>query len=472
MNRYRTRAVRIFIGLASIVPSHRTAATQQPAPTAASAQPASAQPTPQPPAPQAAAPTPQASTPPAPASAPATAPAVPPSTVDVRTFGAKGDGTTDDTAAFRAALASVAAKGGVVSVPVGDYLIKTHLEVPANVTVEGVWKSPTAKTQRSGTTLLAVEGAGAEAGPAFITLAAGATLKGVSVFYPDQKPEKPVMYPWCVAAAGENVAVIDCLLVNPYQGLDLAGKPSGRYYVRNLYGQPLRRGLSVDKCFDVGRIENVHFGPFWNWDEKTGIQTWQQQNGEAFIFARTDWEYVTNTFCFGYGVGYRLTKSADGSMNGNLDGIGADASHHAVVIDATQGPSLLISRGQFVSFTGDKPAHVIVAEAHAGVVQFQNCAFWGLANQVARIAGTGTVSFSNCNFADWAAATPAIDLSGGDLLLNGCVFQKPFPQAVLQNKAQSAIFTANRLAGPLTIDNPAKANLQAGLNVEKKPAAP
>jgi len=95
-----------------------------------------------------------------------------------------------------------------------------------------------------------------------------------------------------------------------------------------------------------------------------------------------------------------------------------------------------------------------------------------LANQVARIAGTGTVSFSNCNFADWAAATPAIDLSGGDLLVNGCVFQKPFPQAVLQNKAQSAIFTANRLAGPFTIDNPAKANLQAGLNVEKKPAAP
>jgi hypothetical protein len=293
----------------------------------------------------------------------------------------------------------------------------------------------------------------------------------VTVFYPDQKPEKPVAYPWCVAVAGENVAVIDCLLVNPYQGVDLASKPSGRHYVRNLYGQPLRRGLSVDKCFDVGRIENVHFGPFWNWDEKTGIQAWQQQNGEAFLFARGDWEHVTDTFCYGYGVGYRFTKSADGSLNGNLDGIGADASHHAVVIDATQGPSLLISRGQFVSFTGDKPTHVVVAEAHGGVVQFQHCAFWGLAHQVARVAGTGTVSFSNCNFADWAAGVPAIDLSGGDLLVNGCVFQKPFPQALLQGKAQSAIFTANRLAGPLAVDNPAKANLQAGLNVEKKPAA-
>jgi hypothetical protein len=88
---------------------------------------------------------------------------------------------------------------------------------------------------------------------------------------------------------------------------------------------------------------------------------------------------------------------------------------------------------------------------------------------VARIAGTGTVSFNNCNFADWSAGTPAIDLSGGDLVVNACVFQKAFPQAVLQNKAQSAIITSNRLAGPLSVANPSKANLQAGLNVEKKP---
>jgi hypothetical protein len=365
-------------------------------------------------------------------------------------------------------MAAVSGKGGVVSVPVGDYLVKTHLEVPPNVTLEGVWRAPAARALRVGTTLLAVEGAGNETGPAFVTLGANATLKGVSIFYPEQKPEKIVPYPWCVAGAGENVSILDCTLVNPYQGIDLAGKPSGRHTVRNVYGQPLRRGISVDKCFDVGRIENVHFGPFWNWDEKT-VQAWQGQNGEAFIFARSDWEYVTNTFCYGYNVGYRLTKSADGAMNGNLSGIGADGTHNAIVIEATQVPSLLVSRGQFVSFTGDKPTHVVVAEAHAGVVQFQNCAFWGLAHQVARIAGTGTVSFNNCNFADWSAGTPAIDLSGGDLVVNGCVFQKAFPQAVLQNKAQSAIITSNRLAGPLSVANPAKANLQAGLNVEKKP---
>ena len=431
----------------------------------------------QPPAPPAVPPPPPVANPAtAPATAPTTTPASAPTTapgaadagVDARTFGAKGDGTTDDTEAFRAAFAAVAAKGGVVTVPAGTYLIKTHLEVPPGVTLEGTWRAPTAKPQRLGTTLLAVEGAGAEAGPAFISLGANATLKGITVFYPEQKPDKVTPYPWCVEAAGENVSVVDCLLVNPYQGLDLGSKPSGRHYVRNLFGQPLRRGISVDKCFDVGRIENVHFGPFWNWDDK--VQAWQTANGEAFTFARSDWQFVQNTFCYGYRVGYRFIKSADGATNGNLVGAGADATNTAVSVEASPFPSLLIANGQFVSFTGDKPTQVVVGDANGGLVQFQNCAFWGLAHQVARLAGTGTVSFSNCNFIEWSSGVPAIDLSGGNLIVTGSVFQKPFAQAVLQGKAESAVITSNRFAGTSSIANPANAALQAGLNVEKKPA--
>ena len=30
-------------------------------------------------------------------------------------------------------------------------------------------------------------------------------------------------------------------------------------HIRNLYAHPLYRGIFIDNCFDVGRIENVHF---------------------------------------------------------------------------------------------------------------------------------------------------------------------------------------------------------------------
>ncbi|MCC6442610.1 MAG: hypothetical protein IT210_04020 [Armatimonadetes bacterium] len=403
--------------------------------------------------------------------------AEPLSQVNVKDYGAKGDGATDDTAAFQAAMAAVADQGGTVTVPVGNYLIKTHLNVPNNVTLEGVWKIPTAWTQYKGSTLLAVEGRGAEEGTPFITLNANSTLKGITVFYPNQKPEKIAPYPWCIASGGgDNPSIVDCLLVNPYQGVDFGTRNSGRHYIRNLYGQPLRRGVFVDKCYDVGRIENVHFWPFWNWEEKTGTAAWLTRHGEAFIFGRTDWEYVCNTFVFGYGIGYRFIQTKDGAMNGNLLGIGADAAHIAVLVEATQPPGLLITNGEFVSFPGDRPTEVVVQETHGGVVQFMNCAFWGPAHQIARIAGTGTVSFNSCNFVDWdreGKGIPAIELSGGHLTVSGSNFMKGSPQAALTGKAQSAIVMGNRMGGPLAVSNPARADLQIGLNVfSKAPARP
>jgi hypothetical protein len=148
------------------------------------------------------------------------------------------------------------------------------------VTLEGVWTIPTASSWMNGSTLLVVEGAGSETGVPFITLNMNSIIKGLTIFYPDQKPEKITPYPWCVACAGgsDNPSIVDCLLVNPYQGVDFGTNVSGRHYIRNLYGQPLRRGIYVSKCYDVGRIENVHFWPFWKWDDKSGIKDWLWKN--------------------------------------------------------------------------------------------------------------------------------------------------------------------------------------------------
>src|SRR6202171_1684931 len=55
--------------------------------------------------------------------APATA-AAPSSTVSVKGFGAKGDGVTNDQPAIQAAIESLAATGGTVYVPAGDYRLR------------------------------------------------------------------------------------------------------------------------------------------------------------------------------------------------------------------------------------------------------------------------------------------------------------------------------------------------------------
>ena len=406
--------------------------------------------------------------------------AVDSSRVNVLDFGAKADSITDDTSAFNAAFDAVKAKAGTVFVPAGRYMIKTNLSVPANVTLEGISVYPAVGV--TGSVLLAVAGAGSEEGPGFVSLSTNSTLKGITIYYPEQKPENLQPYPWCISGAGDNIAIIDCMLVNPYNGIDLGRNPCGRHLVRNVYGNPLRRGLFVDQCYDVGRIENVHFWPFWNtggWTPAQGgkIGEVMTGQGEAFIFARTDWEYVTNTFSWGYKVGYHFATSQHGGMNGNLLGIGADATEIAVLIDNCNSIGLLITNGEFVSFAGKNPIEVVVKDTNSGVVQFQNCAFWGPAAQVAKIEGTGTVSFNNCNFVEWDAQRqnkPGIEVFGGSLLVNGCNFHYELsPQISLRDKAQAAVVVGNRMAGPLRVMNSANADLQIGLNIQgKKPVRP
>ena len=138
----------------------------------------------------------------------------------VASFGAKGDGVTDDTAAFQKALDEAGKTGGIVFVPPGGYLIKGHLDVPANVALQGVFQAPpcmwatfkqTDMLTYKGSVLLAVEGKGSEEGRPFIFLHHDSVLKGLAVYYPEQDRKNPVPYPWCVAGEGDNCSIVDVL---------------------------------------------------------------------------------------------------------------------------------------------------------------------------------------------------------------------------------------------------------------------
>jgi hypothetical protein len=314
---------------------------------------------------------------------------------NVRSFGAAGDGETDDTAAFQKALdAAGEASGGVVYAPRGNYFFAGHLNVPKAVTLAGIWQSVPAhngirdrglpKPTDDGTTFLVTGDAGREDGPAFITLNTNSTLKGVVLYYPRQNvDDEPSPYPWAIAMRGKNPAVLAVEMLNPYNGIDATRNE--RHLIRDVHGQPIRRGIMVDGIYDIGRIENVHFNPWWSTRGK--LFRWQMENGEAFIFGRSDWQYVYNTFCFGYKVGYKFIGTGAGVCNGNFLGIGADDCYTALVVEQCAPYGLLITNGEFVSFHGPDPTMIEVAKSNTGSIRFVNCAFWGACNQIAKIAG-------------------------------------------------------------------------------------
>lgn len=398
------------------------------------------------------------------------------SVFSVRDFGAQGDGKTDDTAAFQKALdAAAQAGGGLVYAPRGNYLFAGHLNVPPAVTLAGVWQSVPAhnglrdrglpKPTDDGTTFLVTANEGQEDGPAFITLNHNSTLKGVVIYYPNQDrtgPPKP--YPWAIAMRGKNPAVLAVELLNPYNGIDATRNE--RHLIRDVHGQPLRRGIWVDSIYDVGRIENVHFNPWWSLERK--LFAWQQENGEAFVFGRSDWQYVFNTFCFGYNVGYKFIRTKAGLCNGNFLGLGADDCYTAVVVEEAARYGLLISNGEFVSFRGPDPTMVEVKPTHTGSVRFVNCAFWGPCNQIARIAGRGTVGFSDCTFVQWdrkKEGRAALQASDGTLLVRGCEFQEPKAHVELGEGVRRAVITGNIFTGKLRVTNRSQGQVVLSDNV-------
>jgi hypothetical protein len=394
--------------------------------------------------------------------------------ISVRDAGAKGDGQTDDTAAFQKALDDAGKTGDRVTVPGGRYAIRGHLNIPESVTLAGTFEAP-ARTQfttgllekEKGSILLAYEGKGDEKAEPFITLNRASHLRGMIVFYPEQTDDV-IAYPWCVRGVGDNCTITATLLINPYKAVDFGTQPAGRHYINGLYSQALKTGIFVDKCFDVGRIENVHFWPFWQDTPK--LQAYMRKNATAFIIARTDWEYMSNCFNIWYAVGYHFIANADGPGNAVLANCGSDIGPLSVKIDAVQPHAgVSFTNGQFM-------AGVEVGEKNAGPVKFNGCGFWGVGDTDThvRIRGSGTVTLNACHFTAWGQkekTSPCIAAESGGLIVNASEFLDKDAEKThieIGQKVQSAVIVANRFRSPAKIANHSAGDVQIGLNSSPK----
>jgi len=361
---------------------------------------------------------------------------------DIRAYGAVADGHTDSTAAIQRAIDAAHVKGGIVFVPPGEWLCRGHLEVKPGVHLKGANEAPQSWEPRTGSILEPTEGRGIEEAPAFLQMRSSTSVTGLTIYYPEQIVSDIQPYPWTIQISGAPIGgavsgaksisfdgtVSDVTLINSYNGIRMGPTENGRHHILNVFGCVLRRGIYVDWTGDIGRIENVQFhSHFWankvfGGDWKT-VFNYMQQNLEAFVFGRTDWEYVTNTFVFPAKTGYRFIETENGSMNGQLSGIGADATQVAVLVEGIQPEGLQITNGEFDSHRVGKSTQVIVEERASGSVRFVNSAFWGPTEHNAVLKGDAYVSFTDCYFSnDYDAPDAAILVEGGRVQVQSSTF--------------------------------------------------
>jgi nucleoside-diphosphate-sugar epimerase len=420
----------------------------------------------------------------------------------VTDFGAVADGVTDNTVSFQRAVDSAALRGGRVYIPAGKWRIGGCIKVKSGVALVGTNEAPLSPYQLTGTVILATGGRDQEEAPPLFEMWNASTAKGFTVYYPDQQTKDIHPYPWTFyirnppvvhsvqekRAEDFDVTIEAITLINSYNGIRCGPEENGRHHIFNVSGCVLRRGILVDWTGDVGRIENVHFhSHYWfhpatdgNWDD---VFRYMQQHLEAFIFGRTDWEYVTNTFVFPARVGYTFIRTPNGACNGQFSGIGADATQSCIVAEAIQSQGLQITNGEFNSHHTGAGTQVIVGKGCEGNIRFTNCGFWGPAAHNVVAEGNSSLSFQNCYFSsnyaspDTSQPAYAMVIRGGRLQVQDCFFdgaqtdesaqwnytgvRRKSPDILLEKGLVFAIITGNMSYGGMKIVNRSGRNIIA-----------
>jgi len=327
---------------------------------------------------------------------------------NVRDFGAKGDGVTDDHPAFVKALSAAEENGGgTVYLPVGQYVLKKELTIPERIELRGVFDNShhtighsiqgnkRVRTGQRGSEIFAFPGKGDENGTPFMMLKAGASLRGVTIVYPEQRwaeykeTSTFTPYPWTIQSQGPNVRLKDVVLVNSYQGADFGTYDSTGHNIDYLCGTVLKTGLYIDNCFGQGYVKNVQWNPsFWGWskydhgpgghDGSRAVRDAVKYTLTAFVYGYSDHENTLHTFSFGSKQGIQFINNPQyGGVNGDFVAHGIDHSAVSMVFEDVG------TNAQFVGFqmvSMDVKARrrfLDIKESVKGRAEFYNLLGWG-----------------------------------------------------------------------------------------------
>ncbi len=318
---------------------------------------------------------------------------------NVRDFGAKGDGAQDDSRAFQKALDTAAKKGGgTVYVPVGKYVLKSGIVVPEKIELRGVFdlahhtSDTYLKGAIKGSELYALAGKGDEAGTPLIRLKSGASLRGLTIYYPGQKWSDYVSngeftpFPWTIQSLGRNTRVKDVTFANAYKGADFGTYDSTGHRIDFLCGTVLKTGLYVDNCYGEGYIKSTHWNPsFWAWskypDRQEDCDVLRDHligTLSSYVFGYTKEEHTLHMFSFGSKTGAEFINNPEhGGANGFFVGNGIDLAETSMRFEDIGADAKFVNYQMVSMGSGNRKRYLDIGENVKGRAEFYNLLMWG-----------------------------------------------------------------------------------------------
>jgi hypothetical protein len=378
-------------------------------------------------------------------------------------FGARKDGTSDDTEALQRALDTAARDGGgTVFLPGGIYCVRGHLSVPPNVELRGVHDVPH-HPMGKGSTLALYAGRGEASGAPAIVLRERSGIRGMTCYYPEQRQFSEVPYPPTLQGRGAGVYVINTTVMNPYFLADFASYRCDDHYLDFVAGAPLRTGIRVGAGARNGQVRNAMFNPHYWWrspypdslatvpgNDIFKAAVFQYANLEAFVFGDCENELQFQNFNFAARIGLHFITENGKGASGLVLGHGTDGSLAGIVFDGLGAAGLTLVNTQCDVYNPDRSSvrgYFETGRDFAGEVTLYNTSYWGGNPQYSVLAQAGTIRFELGHFNLYAAhraaggrieltnvyldrnagSDPAFALGpGGSIQTRGCLLDQPY----------------------------------------------
>lgn len=363
-------------------------------------------------------------------------------------LGADRTGKEDCTDLIQACLTAVSYEGGgTVYLPAGFYRVEGELQIPSGVTLRGEWMSPDEGGLGKGTILMAYanRGTSLDTDTGFISMSSAATLRNISVWYPEQSPTNPQPYPNTIKGTGHTV-VMNVTLYNSYKGFYNSGCSS--MLIRGFYGTILNQGIFGSEAYDIPRIEKIRIDTkYWvnsglpnspqTEAEISRLENYARNNVIGIKAGRQDWGYWYDIYTNNVRYACMLT-------DGN-DSIGKLVTRNTKVgiyIEAMSYPGLSVSYSDLDA----SQAGIYYSSKGNETLSVSTTTFRNSDNAIRAVnAADYGISLNQCTFEDWN--DNAVFMDGGHLNVSNTDFNGTANTFKVSNRVAQAVLTSNTFKG-------------------------